>query len=228
MIRQRRGVVQLGGRSVQAWLDTGGVEVVLPAGRFEGPVVISRSVRIRGAGARRTVIEAAPRSRVLEIARGVRVELADVTLAGGHPPMGRGGAFEVLEGEVVCTQCDFLQHRAVFGGAVHVGGEASLFMQACRLAMNGAGKGGGAVAVTGQGRLSLRDVQLEDNRAADGGHHLYVMGQPGGTPDVVLHRVTWSPCGGRGTGIANVRDFEGRFTLVDTEWPADSLKVPQR
>ncbi|MEO1338565.1 MAG: hypothetical protein AAFV29_23180 [Myxococcota bacterium] len=213
-------------RSLQAMIDAGvGDTLVLPEGRFGGPAVVRRPLRIVGAGPDRTVIVG---DGPLLSSAGTAASLQALSLAGASLPTGRGAAIHVASGRVEIVDCVIEGHRAVMGGAVYVAASGTLSMRRVRLIGNRASKGGGAIAIIGGGRAKLSQVSFEDNRAADAGHHLYAMRVGSRVPQIQLTSVTFSACLGRSTGIANVRGFEGRFTLIDTEWPADSLKVPQR
>ncbi len=214
--------------ALQDFIDEAGDIVRLPEGRYCGPVNVRRDVVIAGAGPGPTVVESIPGQPVLRIKPGLRVEVHGLTLQGGDVPLERGGVATVKEGFTRFVGCRLTGCRAVLGGALHAGDHAELVLEDCRVAGNVAIKGGGGIAVTGGARLMLRRTSFSHNVAADGGHHLYVMGRPGRAPEIQVEYVTWSPCVGRGTSIANVRGFEGRFVLHGTPWPADSLKVPQR
>ena len=212
---------------LQALFDEGGPTIELPAGHYAGPITVRRDVTLVGAGANKTIIESTSGQPVLRIKPGLAVELHDLTLAGGDVPLERGGVVTLTDGRLRVVGCTLTGSRAVLGGALHAGHGAELVVEETRIIGNVAIKGGGGLAVTDGARVWLTRVSFSHNVAADGGHHLYVMGRPGAAPHISVEYVTWSECAGRGSSIANVRGFEGRFTLKGTPWPKDSLKVPQ-
>ncbi|MEM7677325.1 MAG: hypothetical protein AAF449_15095 [Myxococcota bacterium] len=212
--------------SLQALIDTATSDTLaLPKGTFVGPAVVRRSMHIVGRGIGYSVLTGGAPLLSTEGAGVVRVE--GLTMSGAVAPTGRGAAVRVEAGRVEIVDCAIENHRAVLGGAIYAAGPGTLVMTRVALVGNRASKGGGALAVLGAARVVLTDVSFEENRALDAGHHIYAMRVGAGVPDIQLKAVKFSACLGRSTGIANVRGFEGRFTRVDTPWPADSLKVPQ-
>lgn len=204
-----------------------GAVLRVPAGVHAGPLLIDREVTLVGEGREFTIVEGFDGPAV-QIRPGVQVTLQSIGFRGGRSARGRGGIVNVESSHLLVSGCRFEQGRAVVGGAIHVGRQGLATIEQSTIAHNHADRGGGGLAVTASGRAVLRDVDFDSNRAGDAGHHLFVMAEPGGRPEVELTRVTWTPCAGRGTGIANVRGFEGQIARFETPWPPDSLKVPQR
>ncbi len=215
---------------IQAWLDAAlaGATVTLPAGRFDGPLRIERDVVLEGDPADASIIDARGFGPVVRVEPGVQVELRRLTLTGGRNASGRGGGLTPEAGSAVgVVECRFVANRAVFGGAVFAGTQTELTLADCAIISNQACKGGGGVAAIGSGRVTIDRCTFVDNVAGDGGHHIYLMGYGPHRPVVRGERVQMSPCLGRGTSLANVRGFEGRYEWPAEAWPADSLKVPR-
>ncbi|MEZ5100387.1 MAG: choice-of-anchor Q domain-containing protein [Thermoleophilia bacterium] len=140
---------------------------------FEGPDDLAEDIgdldateelRITGAGADHSTVDANGIDRVLHVAPGVPVSLAGVTLRGGDAGAGRGGGVLVL-GSLTLGTARVVASRASEGGGIAIapGGRAELAL--ATVEGNVARAGGG---IWSAGTLSLRASIVRGNTATAG------------------------------------------------------------
>jgi len=126
-------------------------------------LTIERSMRIQGAGAQSTVIDATGDSRGFLINGGDNIEIQSLTITNGDGQFG-GGMF-VDGGRVFLSDVDFVENDAFTGaGALFVGQNTLVEGDNIKFSGNSAvGAFGGAVQ--NQGRLVLRQSLFHDNES---------------------------------------------------------------
>jgi 6-phosphogluconolactonase (cycloisomerase 2 family) len=140
-----------------------------------GDLDITRSVTIIGAGADKTVIDAAGLDRVLDIHPGVNVTIQGVTLTGGNAGDNVGGGLRIAHynqglSTVVLVDCHMVDNTAAHeGGGIYVGGSLTLDHSAVTGNVSG-GDGGGIYHV---GSLTAWNSTISGNSAAYSGGGLY-------------------------------------------------------
>lgn len=165
-----------------------GATVEVPSATFFAPVVIERSMTVRGsAEGRRPILFGEPGQPALIVA-GARAEvvLERIAIVGGGGELGaievRGDMANVTlrdclvidaaglstsSGTVTLERCVFLGNRKAAGGALAILGIARLRAVACLFVANEAVDGGGALWVEDGAEASLVNCTLVDNRASD-------------------------------------------------------------
>ena len=164
-------------------------EIVLPAGMFTFTLgtrsedaaasgdldVTSGYLRIRGAGAGLTIIDAADLDRVFQVRNGATLELVDVTLRNGElGDTQDGGAIAVdASGTLILTRTELAGHNARTGGALFLLANSTLTVSQATFTDNtasGATGLGGAIATSGAGiTLNVADSTFRNNKAISGG-----------------------------------------------------------
>jgi CSLREA domain-containing protein len=183
---------------------SGGDMIVLPAGHLrltivgagedagaKGDLDLTKNVRISGAGARWTIVDATGSDRVFDVASGVQSQITRVTVTGGQVA-GNGGGIRNLgvlgliqdaivgnhaqgsgggvenDGNATILQSLIARNQATSGGGLHTGGASDLQTTTVSGNMAGApgvtGHGGG---IDGSGGLSLvlGNSTLTDNQS---------------------------------------------------------------
>lgn len=196
-------------RTLQERIDQAaeGSEIVLESGRFEGPLVIDRSVVLVGCD---TILDGAGKDTTIQI-NGGEVVLRGITITGGHGRFGgaiavdngaevtllacivtgntaenRGGAIHVARGELYAIECVLTQNRARTGGAIYAGDNAKITFAGGAINGNEARRGG-AVCACGDAEVRLDRVSLGRN-TADTGDQLYGVGAQQTRPTITLAR----------------------------------------
>jgi hypothetical protein len=128
----------------------------VPAGTYQltsGQIVLPNG-RLQGAGARSTIIEAAPSSRVIALGTEALATIADVTITGGNLPAGQGGGGGVW---VPGSAAVAIVNSAVVGNTAVEGG--GIFTQSTRaFVLNGttvSGNTASSAGVTAGGGISV-------------------------------------------------------------------------
>ncbi len=173
------------------------VVIQLPAGTYElslsgageqaaatGDLDITKSqgtLAINGASAVGTLIRwstGATPDRIFEIHPGARVELVQITLSGGAPPDGDGGAI-LNAGTLALTDVVVEQSRAPGrGGGIFNSGTLQLFTDSTgtRIQDNQAGTDGGGIANAPGATAELQRVTVRGNSAAQDGGGIFNQG----------------------------------------------------
>lgn len=241
------------GRSLAQVLADSPPEAVieLAPGRYQGPVVLTRPVTLRGAGDL-TRISAAGRASVVEIRlAGPGIVVLESLLiedgfaesgAGIHLVSGRarlhnvqvqhcratrgGGAIHVGAGEMTATLIRAHDVSGAAGGAVRVSGEAVLNLRDSQIFEAEAARGG-AVSVEDAARVVLEGLTIGRVRATtpSGGQAVFVRGSAGGAPTVLLRRVRLEDAP---FGMPLVVDVEhpGRVSASECDMPRVVAGVP--
>jgi hypothetical protein len=111
------------------------------------------TIRSEGSGA---LLDAAQRSRILEVERSAWLRLEMITLANGLSPLAAGGATLISSGaEVEMLSCNLSSNVAAHGGAAAII-DAQLVLHNTTVTANSAHLDGGAFFVSTAGRLVLR------------------------------------------------------------------------
>jgi CSLREA domain-containing protein len=110
-------------------LAPAGAVIRVPAGEYNlvtGPLLVPVDRVIRGAGARRTIIRAAPGARVLQVS-GTSLGLSGVTITGGAPNTQDGAGGGILaSGALAVADSAVTGNTAGAGGGIAVSGALSL------------------------------------------------------------------------------------------------------
>ncbi len=167
-----------------------GAVIEVAAGRYEGPLVLRRSVEIHGTGdGGDVIIDASEEGAVVVLeGRRNRVLLSGLTLTGGLSRGGGGvkvpgGAWLTMRdcvidncnggsvgggglygrrGELLLERVQFTGNRGRQGGAALLDGDATVTFNDCSFHNNQA-TGGGAVAVLDRAKVSLRGCEFSGN-----------------------------------------------------------------
>jgi hypothetical protein len=191
-----------------------GAVIELAPGRYAGPILITRSVTIRGAGDL-TRIVGERRGPVITIrAPGdARVVLDSILIEGGKSDSGggiaivegrtrvhnvhiresngiRGGAIHVASGELDATRVRIFDVSGERGGAIWAGGGSVVAVRDSQIKKSEAAYGG-AIAVEGDAKVLLEGATIARARATaqSGGQAIWVTGTRGKKPAVWLRRV---------------------------------------
>ncbi len=173
------------------------VVIDLPAGTYElslsgagedaaasGDLDITKTqgtLAINGASAAGTLIRwsaSATPDRIFEMHPGARVELVRITLSGGAPPDGDGGAIR-NNGTLALTDVVVEQSQAPGrGGGIFNGGTLQLFTEENGTLIRGnqAGTAGGGIANAQGATAELQRVTVQGNRAAQDGGGIFNQG----------------------------------------------------
>ena len=167
-----------------------GDEVVVPADTYKltsGELLVSEALTIKGAGAKKTIITASGKSRVLEIgASAAPVAISGVTITGGRDPTGGG----ILNGGTLTLQRDVIRNNVASGGSANYGGginnTGTLTLLRSEMSSNKTGKGeqglGGGIAVgnptPSTGPVTIVRSSLTGNAARGGGFGGAISFQP--------------------------------------------------
>lgn len=168
--------------------DASGVDtIVLPAGTYgltiaPGPVAatsffgdldVVHDLKIRGAGAGTTVIDAGGIDRAFQVrwlggGHPTRLELRGVSIVGGNPPEGHGGAIYGFNGSIRLVDAVVADNEAGLGGGVDLlGGELRLVRS--RIERNvGSSCCGGIRALLGA-RVRMDRSVVQENHATGAG-----------------------------------------------------------
>jgi hypothetical protein len=135
--------------------------IVLAGGTYTltaDQLALSQDVAITGAGARSTVVQAAPSSRVFELTGTANVQLTNLTIQGGAPVTGEGGN-------------------------VLVGAGTTLSLVLARVTAGNASNGGG---IANAGTVSIQNSLVDTNRAISGGGGIYNVGSSAAADLIVI------------------------------------------
>ena len=130
-----------------------------------GDLDLTDDVVITGAGRDRTVIDADGLDRVLDIRRGVRADIADLTVR--HGDAFSGGAVRTA-GATTLQRVGVEDSRATYGAGIQVD-DGSLSLVESRVTGNSAGFGGGGISSDGSASLSVEHSLVRDNAAGTSG-----------------------------------------------------------
>jgi CSLREA domain-containing protein len=166
-----------------------------PDGEATGDLDLQQSLVIAGAGASRTVIDAAGIDRAIDVLAGATVELADLALrngatAGGGGAIRNAGALSLLR----VTVSDSTAGES--GGGILSEGAATLTVVASTVSGNEAGGTGGGIATGGS--VHIHDATLSGNHSGAAGGGLYV--QPGANGGLASLTVTANESAVQGGG----------------------------
>ena len=229
--------------------------IAIPAGHYRldlggaagGELLVERSMRLQGAGAGATVIDAEGSSRVVRVSGGDPVQLQSLTLTGGDAQYGGGvwvdegarvlmqdvelvdneaftggGALVVIEGATVeGDRIEFAANHAVgaFGGAVYNAGR--LVLRASLFHDNESNRAG-ALHNGGSGSLNLFDVTMSGNRGRSNGRSVGGMLNLG---FAVLRNVTLSDNEGGGeTGAGGLQMTDSSTTVLKNTLLANNVR----
>jgi hypothetical protein len=191
-----------------------GAVIELAPGRYVGPILVTRSVTIRGAGDL-TRIVGEGRGSVITV-RGpadARIVLDSLLIEEGRSEAGggitvlegrarvhnvhvrrchgdRGGAIHVAGGELDATRVRVFDVTSEKGGALWVGGASVVAVRDSQIKRSEAGLGG-AIAVEGDAKVLIEGATIGRARATaqSGGQAVWVAGARGKKPSVWLRRV---------------------------------------
>ena len=231
-----------------------GDEVCVPAGRFEGQLVIAKALTLKGEGPGVSILDAAGKGLALAVdARYEAVRIVGLTVTGGlgaqvggglgitngarvkvedchferNRSTGRGGAVNLERGHLELHRCTIAENEALEGGGLYVGGDATALVSECMFAWNVASRRGGGLAAIDGAQVRVQDTRFESNAAEEAGHHVFARSTTSRHPKVTLERASLGAPNGEGPSIATQKDYEGSFVLVGTAWPEDSRGTPQ-
>jgi hypothetical protein len=219
-----------------------GAVVAVPAGRYEGNLVISHAMTLQGAGSDETILDAGGSGTVLTVeaadadvrVEGVRLENGAGRFGGGlylaNAPRvtltdavvancssaGRGGGIALEDGELNLERVTITGCSALVGGALYLGGIGEVQACGCSLATNRAHRGG-AIACTDGASLRLGDSALTGNDALEHGHALLAHGSSSRAPRVELQNVRYTPPTRDGAAIHNDPTRPAEITLADCD-----------
>lgn len=125
-------------------------------------------VRILGTGLSDTTLAAATDDRHLTVTGGSTVTIDGVTLSGGAPLTGDGGAVDVSNGTLILRNSEVRDNIAPSDGGAIVVANGTLTVSDTRFTLNSAGDDGGAVALF-SATLQDTDTVFTNNTARDGG-----------------------------------------------------------
>jgi hypothetical protein len=203
-----------------------GDTVRAPEGHYrlrQGQLVVDEAIAIRGAGARRTVVDGRGRSRVFEIVHPTgRVKIGRLEVTGGREEFGAGIR---AEGDLVVNRALIDRNRAaggdfaMFGAGITMLG-AVLVVKSSRITRNTVADtdmqsfGPGISSVVDQEEVRIVRSTISRNRIGPGGRGaavFYSAIPDAGGADLTLERSTVSGnTGGRGAALAyQVTDNDG-------------------
>jgi hypothetical protein len=227
-----------------------GAVVTLPAGTWTGTLVVTRAVTLAGAGAGKTVVDAAGKGPCLFVdAPGATVRVTGVSLVRGSSPRGGGVCFQAgrlqLEDAVVengsclafgggglflggeqatLVRVQVSKCLAGQGGGVLVDGECSAEFLACVLTRNAAEVGGGLRLVeAARARLVHCTVAGNGGRGKGPlGPEIAVSGTSTRRPHLEILNSIVAPTGGAATAVLQLGEFPGGFALSHSLVPQGS------
>lgn len=143
-----------------------GATLTVPAGRYPGPLHITRPISLLAMG--QAVLDGLHAGSVVRIECEGTVRLTGFTIVGGNATEA-GGGVSVFSGDVELEQCVLRFNKAPLygGGAVWVR-EGTTRLSRCRLEAN-TGRQGGALLVDGTAQVLVRDSAILQNAALEGG-----------------------------------------------------------
>jgi len=207
--------------AIAAAPDGSGVEVC--AGTYAETLAISdKSIRINGAGADTTILDAGGGTG-LTVTDGHKVTIAGFTIRGGAG--GSGGGIRCVGSEVHVLDGALVDNRASAGGGGLYAEQCQIEVTGTRFTGNeGAARGGAAFLVGSTGAIA--ESQFSGN-AADEGGALYLID---GAVDVRASRLTGNHARGRGGAIYQMSDSAVEDTVLsgnDADWTGGAVYVWQ-
>jgi hypothetical protein len=191
---------------------TGPDMIEVPAGTYalSGQLVISSDLKIFGAGARLTDIQASSLSRVFDIASGT-VTIGGVSIDGGNETAGSsgsnpgvGGGVFVESGASLTLQDStvHLNSASIAGGGIDNNGLLTILRSTVENNSTGTNALGGGLYSSGTG-LTITDTTIMTNTAGNDGGGLYLAGSSTLTNDTIANNgANTGGSGGVGGGIA--------------------------
>lgn len=173
---------------------------------------IEETLTIEGPGAGQLTLDAQLGSRILTVDAGVAFTLQGLTLAGGAPTAGNGGALLALPGSnVTLRDCRITGSEAPNGGGIYVD-QATLRVERCLIDANTAAAQGGGLLSSGSA-AELVNTTVSGNSAVAGGGLAAV--DAGATPGTTsLHSVTFADNGAEeSVFVAGGSQVAARHTL---------------
>jgi hypothetical protein len=126
------------------------------------------TVRIIGAGTSDTTLTTPADSRHFTVGGGASLSLSDLTISGGSPTSGDGGAIDVSDADLTLTDVELRDNDAPGDGGAVVVANGTLRTERTRFTLNTAGDDGGAVALFSAVFEDLDSVYT-NNTGRDGG-----------------------------------------------------------
>ena len=145
-----------------------GATVALPPGTWNGTLVVTKALTLRGAGAGRTVIDAQSHGPCLVVdAPGARVQVSGVSLLRGSSPRGGGVCFQAGELRLEDVNIEGGACRMYGGGGLLMSGQKATLVRVS-VSRGGAGQGGGML-VDGECEVEAQGCVFTRNAAEVGG-----------------------------------------------------------
>jgi predicted outer membrane repeat protein len=165
------------GASIQSLVDAApdGGTVSLAGITYSESITINKSITLTGVSSATTVIQAVAGQRVILVTDGHDLRLANLTIAGGHPPAAVGGGVMLVGGSLRISNCIIANNSADYGGGAFQenpkGSPGRLEIIESRLENNTASLVGGSVFARGTLYLTSTDVLSSTAGLYGGGIH---------------------------------------------------------
>jgi len=227
------GVITLRAAVMEANALPGPDEIVLPAGTFKFTIdgrsedsaatgdldVTDSLLRIRGAGAGQTIVDAVGLDRVFHVLSGASLDIAGVTLLNGDVGDAQDGGAIDNAGNLTISDSEVRDNSARSGGAIFMrtGSTVSIVDSIIEdnAAVSNNGVGGAIAAFIGTGFvIDVSDSIFRDNIASRGGGAIFTRGTTTITDSLFERNQSQSNTGGTTQGGAIFTDDNSTLTIT--------------